>query len=152
MQQDSIWVCNRRQGQSKGGSILTFGSGDRQDKVQEVDRILPVQCSGGPLFGDFSSKGGFLSCGSWSRFVLGAEGRLVELVMWPVASWASRMEGPNLVSCCCFLLLCYSSELLLDLVPATIDFSGRVARHRSIRGCASYNVGIQTWSIIVLVG
>lgn len=50
-------------------------------EFKNLGPTLRLQCSGGPLLGDFSGKGGFLSCESWLGFVLGAEGRPVELVM-----------------------------------------------------------------------
>lgn len=107
---------------------MTFDISDRPDIIREVGQILLLQYFSEPLLGDFSSKGGFLSCRSQLGFVLGSEGRLVELVMWPVASSAGRTKGPNLVSCYCFLLLCCSGELLLGNFLATWGSSGKVSQ------------------------
>lgn len=77
----------------------------------QMEAVLTLgNCSGELFLVYFSGKGGFFSCGSWSGFVLRAEGRPVELVTWLTMSWVGQREDPNTVSCC-FLLQRYSGDL-----------------------------------------
>lgn len=66
----------------------------------------------------------FYGGGSQMGFILGAEESQMELSVWAVVAWSGRTEGPKLVACCCFLLLCCFGELLLEDFTATKGFSG----------------------------
>lgn len=57
---------------------------------------------------------------SW--IVDGVEKNLVDVSVCPEAAWASCMEDPKSTTCCCFLLLRCSGELLLKDFLATEVF------------------------------
>lgn len=90
----------------------------------------------------------FLSRNSQFEFVFGVEKSQVELSVWLEMLWVGQTEGPKLVTS----LLRYYSGNFLGYFLAMAGFFDRVARYGLIEGFSGYNLGIWTWSIMVLVG
>lgn len=93
------------------------GGGDRLDRGREHGQTLLLHCSGNSLLSGFSVMMDFSSSGSRSELVLSIKESLLEAAAWLAATWSDHIEGPKLVSCCCFLLLHSSGEPLFKAFP-----------------------------------
>lgn len=78
-------------------------------------------------------------------FIDGVEESLLE------AAYASQTEGPKLVAFLHFSTLLLQQDFS-KAFQVTSSFLDEVSRYRLLEACACYNIGIQTWSVMVLVG
>lgn len=106
------------------------------------------RCFGDSFLGNIPTTTGFLYRKSKFGLAFGVEENQLELLVWPKTTWVGQTKGPKLVT---YMLWCFNRSLLACF-STTAGFFGGLAGYGLTKGCARYNLGIQTWSIIVLVG
>lgn len=86
--------------------------------------MLLLHCSGKRFLGYFLARMASFLADLDLGCIGGVKGSPVEVSVCQAVAWVGRMDGPNLIACCCFFLICCFGKLLLEAFLGMEGFSG----------------------------